>query len=90
MQTFAEPRVFISCIHTCNPKPSARDILDHYINVVHDVMSELTINTSNSSRILKGESVTSHNDMMNATVENDRSPPDKLFVFFVAKALCSS
>jgi len=53
-------------------------------------MSELTINTSNSSRILKGESVTSHNDMMNATVENDRSPPDKLFVFFVAKALCSS
>ena len=50
----------------------------------------LTINTSNSSSILKGESVTSQRDMIKATVEKDLSPPDKLLVFFVANELCSS
>ena len=36
-----------------------------------------TMNTSNSSRHLKGDSIASQRAMMNDTVEKDLSPPDK-------------
>lgn len=42
-----------------------------------------TINTSNSSKHLNGASMASQREMMKQTVVNDRSPPDKDFVFLV-------
>lgn len=41
--------------------------------------AKLTINTSNSSRHLNGDSMASHSDRMKQTVENDLSPPDRDF-----------
>ena len=43
-----------------------------------------SMNTSNSSKHLKGHSMASHNAIMNETVVNDLSPPDKDATFFVA------
>lgn len=37
-----------------------------------------TIKTSNSSIIRNGDSIVSQRDKMNATVENDLSPPDNV------------
>ena len=41
------------------------------------------MNTSNSSRTRKGDSMASHNAIMKQIVENDLSPPDSDFVSFV-------
>ena len=42
-----------------------------------------TMNTSNSSKTRKGDSMASHNAIMKQIVENDLSPPDSDFVSFV-------
>lgn len=42
----------------------------------------LTMNTSNSSRHRKGDSVPPQRAKIKQTVANERSPPDKDFTFF--------
>lgn len=43
-----------------------------------------TMNTSNSSIARKGHSMASQSARRRATVENERSPPERLFVFLIS------